>query len=138
MSFPSGILASEVSGRLAFLSTFGAHTWGVSFWVGCLGWVLPLPLVSCVAGSALLVFALCTHCALFNGCHQVFRSLCWRFSEFACSPWAGCLPFPFFSGLFCFVFSLSRVLGFAVPLWRCLPGFSLPPWPSFHGRFCCL
>ena len=50
----------------------------------------------------------------------------------------GVLPFSFFSGLFCFVFSLSRFLGFAVPLWWCLPGCSFPPWPSFLGRHFCL
>ena len=40
------------------------------------------------------MFPLCTLCAMFNGWHQVFRSVCWRFSRFACSPWIGCF-FPF-------------------------------------------
>ena len=33
-------------------------------------------------------------------------------------------PFPFFSGLFCCFFSLSRFLSLAVPLWWCLWGCS--------------
>ena len=130
-----GFWPLKFSGQLAFLSTFGAHTWGVSFWVSCLGWVLPLPLVSCVAGSALLVFALCTHCALFNGCHQVFRSLCWRFSEFACSPWTGCFTLSFFLRPLLFRFLLVQ------SPWLCCAFVVVPagvffapvaflPWPA--------
>ena len=86
------------------------------------------PLAACVAGCPLLE-SLCSPWALFDSWFQVFLLerlpfvwVCSLFEGWVCFP----PPFPFFSGLFCFVFlypdSLA-LLGF----WRCLLGCMFLP-----------
>ena len=131
---PCVILASDVFLSGWLLGPLSGLTPGGGSLRGCLPWLGPAPLFVCEAGSLPLVY-LCTLRVL--GSVSGVRCFTWFFALIlACSlftDWVFC-PFSFLRPLL-FRSSLSRFLGFAVPLVVPVGVFLSPvaflPWPAF-------
>ena len=131
---PCVILASGVFlsgwllGPLSGLTPGGFPSWLVALVGSC-----PPSLCVRLAVSRLCI-SLHPPCALFSYWGQVFHLVVRAYPGLLALHGLGVLPFFLFSDLFCFVFSLSRFLGFAVPLVVPVRVFLFPvallPWPA--------